>query len=152
MLLKIAVVVLTGLWCLPVYAKPNHSINVRHLLSQASKSWAKGTVISFPDSSSFNDSTGRWSTFDAPNYVAAVSPANEAEVARLVCDWNTPKTRKEQLLMSCHRSNLHHPMASPFSPPVGAMDTPLPWEIFTAAWQLTLAGSNHTALTALPGL
>lgn len=151
MLLKIAIVALTGLWRLSVYAGPHQPVDIRDLLSQKSNSWAEGTVISFPDSSTFNDSTRRWSTFDAPNYLAAVSPAHEADLAKIVRSRNTQKHSKT-VLTSCHRSNLHHPITSPFSLLVGAMDTPLPWEVFKEAWRLTLASSNRTALTALLGL
>ena len=86
MLVNIAIVALAGLWSLSVYAIPNRSFDIKSLLSQQSKSWAKGTVISFPDSSTFNNNTTRWSTFDAPTYLAAVSPANEADLAKIVRD------------------------------------------------------------------
>jgi len=151
MLLKNAIAALTGLWGLSVHAAPIQPVDLRNLLSQKSNSWANGTVISFPNSPTFNNATRRWSTFDAPTHFAAVSQVNEADIVKSVRD-PTFKNKIETVLTSCHRSNLHHPMRSAFSPPVRAMDTPLTWEIFNKAWRLTLASSKRTALTVLSGL
>ena len=86
MLLKNTLAALTGLWGLLVHAAPYQTVDLRSMLSQKLNSWAEGTVISFPGSPTFNDATSRWSTYDAPTYLAAVSPANEADVAKIVRD------------------------------------------------------------------
>ena len=86
MLLTTAIVALTGLWQLPVDAIPSPSFDITSLLSQKSNNWAEGTVISFPNSPTFVNSTTRWNTYDEPTYLAAVSPATEADVAKVVRD------------------------------------------------------------------
>ena len=86
MLLETAFVALTGLLRLSVYAIPSQPVDIKSLLSQKSNNWAEGTVISFPDSATFENSTVRWSTYDEPTYLAAISPATEADVAKIVRD------------------------------------------------------------------
>lgn len=86
MQLRNAVAALIGLCALQVPAAPNQPLFLRKLLSQRANHWANGTVISFPNSTTFDDATQRWSTFDAPTYLAAVSPANERDVAKSVHD------------------------------------------------------------------
>ena len=103
MLLETAIVALTGLWRLSVYAIPSQPVDVKSLLSQKSNNWAQGTVISFPNSATFENSTTRWSTFDEPTYHAAISPANEADVAKSVRDQKLEyeKENKTHILTSC---------------------------------------------------
>ncbi|KAL9130224.1 MAG: hypothetical protein Q9175_007076 [Cornicularia normoerica] len=84
MLLKNAITALAGFWVLSVHAAPNQPVNLRTLLSKEANSWAKGTILSFPNSPTFSNATERWSTFDAPTYFAAVSPANEADVVKSI--------------------------------------------------------------------
>ncbi|KAG7001440.1 FAD-linked oxidoreductase OXR1 [Physcia stellaris] len=84
MLLKSATVALYGLWCLSVSAIPFQPGDIRALLSQKANGWDKSTTISFPQSSRFVNSTSRWSTYDAPTYLAAISPASETDVAKAV--------------------------------------------------------------------
>ena len=96
MLLKSATVALTGLWCLPVSAIPFHPGDIRTLLSQKANGWDNRTIISFPESSTFINSTSRWSTYDAPTYLAAVSPGTETDVAKVVRDKKSENIRKQQ--------------------------------------------------------
>ena len=84
MLLKIVIAALTELWVPLIYAAPSQPVDLKSLLSQRSNNWAKSTVVSFPDSSTFENATERWSTYDAPTYHAAVSPKTEEDVAKIV--------------------------------------------------------------------
>lgn len=86
MLLKNNIAALVGLWGIAVYAAPAQPVDLKSLLSQPSLNLTKGTVISFPDSPTFSNATERWSTFDPPTYFAAVSPATEGDVAKIVRD------------------------------------------------------------------
>ncbi|KAL9032533.1 MAG: hypothetical protein Q9180_006446, partial [Flavoplaca navasiana] len=88
------------LWVFSVPSTTHKSINIRSLLSQRSNNWSQGTIISFPNSTTFDNSTTRWSTYDAPSYLAAISPANEADVAKTV---HGPIFRSRDILMLWHR-------------------------------------------------
>jgi hypothetical protein len=57
-------------------------LDIKGVLSSAK--WSLGTTLSFPMSEQFDNVTERWTIFDPPTYVAAVSPATEADVARAV--------------------------------------------------------------------
>ena len=93
MLLRNAIAALIGLCFLSVHAVPYQPVDLRNLLSQESNSWARGTIISFANSTNFKNATERWSTFDAPTYYAAVSPANEADVVKSVRDCTAEKRK-----------------------------------------------------------
>ncbi|KAL8988161.1 MAG: hypothetical protein Q9177_002723 [Variospora cf. flavescens] len=82
--IKTTIVALIQLWAISVLAATNKSTDIGSLLSQRSNNWSQGTIISFPNSTTFDNSTTRWSTYDAPRYLAAISPANEADVAKTV--------------------------------------------------------------------
>jgi len=84
MLFKNTIAALAGLCGLSVHAAPSQPVDLKNLLTQSSNGWAKGTTISFPNSPTFTNATERWTTFDAPTYFAAVSPANEADVVKSV--------------------------------------------------------------------
>lgn len=86
MLLNYVVAVVTGLWAFSVDAAPNQPTDLKLLLIAKSNQWAQGTVLSFPSSSTFVNATERWSTFDPPTYSAAISPATEADVVKIVRD------------------------------------------------------------------
>ena len=86
MILIPAIVALFGLWCLGVSTVLFPPGDIRTLLSQKANGWDNRTIISFPQSSTFINSTERWSTYDPPTYLAAVSPATEADVAKVVRD------------------------------------------------------------------
>lgn len=92
--LKAAIVALTGLWCLSISASPFQPGDIRALLSQKANGWDKGTIISFPQSSTFVNITSRWSTYDPPTYLAAVSLATETDVAKVVRDQKLEDTRE----------------------------------------------------------
>ena len=96
MLLKPAIVALAALWCLSVSLTPFHPGDIRTLLSQKANGWDNRTIISFPQSSTFVNSTSRWSTYDAPTYLAAVSPATESDVAKVVRDSKFENIRQQQ--------------------------------------------------------
>ncbi|KAI1502629.1 FAD-binding domain-containing protein [Biscogniauxia marginata] len=46
--------------------------------------WSPGSILSFPNSDQFNTVTERWTIFDPPTYVAAISPATESDVVKAV--------------------------------------------------------------------
>ncbi|ROT38906.1 FAD-binding domain-containing protein [Sodiomyces alkalinus F11] len=48
------------------------------------RQWSPDTYVSFPGSQEFEQSTERWTTFSAPTYRAAISPATEEDVAKIV--------------------------------------------------------------------
>ncbi|KAH7383958.1 hypothetical protein BKA66DRAFT_463175 [Pyrenochaeta sp. MPI-SDFR-AT-0127] len=55
-----------------------------HMLAKRSDNWSSATTISFPGSAIFSNATERWTTFSAPTYSAAISPANENDLANIV--------------------------------------------------------------------
>ncbi|KAK9777226.1 putative FAD-binding PCMH-type domain-containing protein [Seiridium cardinale] len=47
-------------------------------------SWSSGTAISYPNSTSFVDSTLRWDIYAPPSYQAVISPSTEGDVVQAV--------------------------------------------------------------------
>ncbi|KAK9425261.1 putative FAD-binding PCMH-type domain-containing protein [Seiridium unicorne] len=58
--------------------------SLKTVLQSPANRWNSATVISFPDSTEFLNHTGRWTTFDAPTFAAAISPANEDDLVKTV--------------------------------------------------------------------
>ena len=76
-----AIFALTCLCGLHVHAAPT---DLRSALNQKSNRWDEQTTIAFPKSATFDNATMRWSSYEAPSYFAAVSPANEADLVKTV--------------------------------------------------------------------
>ncbi|CAH0054697.1 unnamed protein product, partial [Clonostachys solani] len=58
--------------------------NLYELFTNPDNAWHRDTVLSFPGSPAFNNATLRWTPSANPTYFAAISPANEADVAKAV--------------------------------------------------------------------
>lgn len=140
MLLKNTVAALVGLWGISVHAAPAQPVDLKALLSQAALKLSNGTIFSFPDSPTFGNATERWTTFDAPTYRAAVSPATEEDVAKMVGDHTVnPETRRTTSNAGDFRSNWPRPTTSLFSPRGGATDTRPPCRACNRASRLIWA-------------
>ncbi|KFA79676.1 hypothetical protein S40288_09082 [Stachybotrys chartarum IBT 40288] len=63
-------------------APANAAINIRAVLSASS--WSSGTVIAYPGSQRFLNSTSRWTVFDPPTYTAVITPGTEADIVQAV--------------------------------------------------------------------
>ncbi len=59
-------------------------LTLASLLGNSSDHWSSQTVVSFPGSSAFYNSTERWDIYAPPSYAAAVAPATEADVVEAV--------------------------------------------------------------------
>lgn len=68
--------------------------NLAPILRHPDRRWSAGTYVSFPGSDEFVESTERWTTFSAPTYRAAISPANEEDVAKIVCKRKEKKMKR----------------------------------------------------------
>ncbi|ORY71071.1 uncharacterized protein BCR38DRAFT_415855 [Pseudomassariella vexata] len=68
----------------PFLESRGEAVDIQSIFSSSNTSWASGTTLSFPNSQQFELATERWSTTQAPSYVAAISPANEKDVALAV--------------------------------------------------------------------
>ncbi|OJJ83639.1 FAD-binding oxidoreductase [Aspergillus glaucus CBS 516.65] len=68
-------------WLLPAHAA---SVDLKALLTDSDIKWASDTVISFPDTTEFEDATVRWNSYNAPTYAGAISPADEEDVVKVV--------------------------------------------------------------------
>lgn len=71
----------------PAIEVPNdtpRSVDIKSVLTSPSNKWAANTIISFPGSAQFANTTERWTLFDAPTYAAAISPGTEADLVKAV--------------------------------------------------------------------
>ncbi|PYI24917.1 FAD-binding domain-containing protein [Aspergillus indologenus CBS 114.80] len=66
------------------YAAPQAPIDFATLLANKTNLWSHGTVVSFPENAYFENATERWTTWAAPSYFAAVSPATEQDVVTAI--------------------------------------------------------------------
>ncbi|CAH0021155.1 unnamed protein product [Clonostachys rhizophaga] len=58
--------------------------NLYELFTSPENAWHRDTILSFPGSPAFYNATLRWTPSASPQYFAAISPANEADVAKAV--------------------------------------------------------------------
>ncbi|KAM0520802.1 hypothetical protein ACHAPE_003203 [Trichoderma viride] len=73
-----------GVAALPAAAKGECKADLKGLLTDPARHWAVNTTVSFPGDTTFANATERWSIFNAPTYSAAVSPATEADVSKVI--------------------------------------------------------------------
>jgi hypothetical protein len=55
------------------------------ILAKHAHKWTE-TTLSFPGSEEFVNATERWTTFSAPTYSAALTPATEDDLIDIVCE------------------------------------------------------------------
>lgn len=67
---------------LQVRAAAAPAVDIRPILSGAN--WSENTIIAYPGSEHFVDSTERWTIFDPPTYSAVVTPGTDADVVQAV--------------------------------------------------------------------
>ena len=59
--------------------------DVKSLLAQPQNKWCKGTQVFFPGMANYaNLTTQRWTSFEAPSYVASIKPSCADDVAKVV--------------------------------------------------------------------
>ncbi|KAK8070917.1 hypothetical protein PG997_011120 [Apiospora hydei] len=58
--------------------------DLKALLTDPVRQWSKGTTVSFGGTSRFQEATERWTIFDPPTYVAAISPSTEEDVRKII--------------------------------------------------------------------
>ena len=59
--------------------------DIKSLLAQSQNSWCSGTQVFFPGMANYaNLTTQRWTSFEAPSYVASVKPSCANDVAKVV--------------------------------------------------------------------
>ena len=59
--------------------------DLKSLLSQPQHAWCSGTQVFFPGQANYaNLTTQRWSTYEAPSYLASVKPACVQDVITIV--------------------------------------------------------------------
>ena len=59
--------------------------DVKSLLAQPQNKWCKGTQVFFPGMVNYaNLTTQRWTSFEAPSYVASIKPSCADDVAKVV--------------------------------------------------------------------
>lgn len=74
-------------WLAAVYAAPldlQQYPDLRGVLTSRGNNWSPETVVSFAGSDEFQNATSRWTITGAPTFSAAISPANERDVAAAV--------------------------------------------------------------------
>ncbi|KAK7946574.1 uncharacterized protein PG986_010895 [Apiospora aurea] len=71
--------------------------DLKALLTDPVRQWSKGTTVSFSGTSRFQEATERWTIFDPPTYVAAISPSTEEDV-RKVTKFLAPQIKLATLL------------------------------------------------------
>lgn len=57
---------------------------LKSLLLRTENNWSANTIISFPGEADFENATDRWTIFAPPTYSAAISPAMENDVVKIV--------------------------------------------------------------------
>jgi len=70
-------------WLLAAHAA---AVNLRSLLLDGDIHWASDTIISLPNTPEFEEATVRWNSYNAPTYAGAISPADEEDVIKVVCE------------------------------------------------------------------
>lgn len=61
------------------------------VLTNSRNRWHKDTSLFFPNSAGFTEATKRYTVFSKPNYVAAIRPGCESDVAKAVSrEMDTP--------------------------------------------------------------
>ncbi|KAK8024071.1 hypothetical protein PG993_012137 [Apiospora rasikravindrae] len=58
--------------------------DLKALLTDPVRGWSKGTIVSFGGTSRFQEATERWTIFNPPTYVAAISPSTEEDVRKVI--------------------------------------------------------------------
>ena len=59
--------------------------DIESLLAQPQNKWCAGTQVFFPSMANYaNLTTQRWTSFEAPSYVASIKPSCADDVARIV--------------------------------------------------------------------
>ncbi|KAI0396108.1 FAD-binding domain-containing protein [Xylariaceae sp. FL0594] len=71
-----------GINLLRVNAAIDNVLDLQSLLQ--SVKWSARTAISYPATANFTQATERWTYLDSPTYLAAVSPATEADIKQLL--------------------------------------------------------------------
>ena len=65
--------------------------NIKSLLAQPQHAWCSGTQVLFPGQANYaNLTTQRWSTYEAPTYIASVKPACVQDVITIVSTASCP--------------------------------------------------------------
>ncbi|KAF4125700.1 FAD/FMN-containing dehydrogenase [Geosmithia morbida] len=77
-----------SLFSRPVAAVPTplerSSTDIRSILTDPSRDWSAGTILSFPSSPAFANATERWSIFSPPTYEAAIRPGTESDIVQVI--------------------------------------------------------------------
>ena len=72
--------------------------DLRALLSQPQHKWCKGTQVFFPGQPNYaNLTTQRWTSYEAPSYVASIKPACVEDIEKVVSIFIEPVSAVKQL-------------------------------------------------------